>query len=147
MLKVMSTFVKLNFSVENIHWSPSEGWFVMPQCKRESFPSLLAMQVHSTVCHGSGTGLLMNLVASVKNKNNKDPAVFLLSLQRQSPLRIIKYLIDCCVWPEHFFSRGALMTLPPTVTLWYREVFHVLPQERIIAVSFLKLWKPVCRDP
>ena len=39
--------------------------------------------------------------------------------------------------------------MPPTATLWYREIFRVLPHERISAVlkgnerSFTEMWCPL----
>lgn len=81
----------------------------------------------------------------------KDPCVFLVGL----PSRVFQLSASRYTLLEKllFIARKCILhnwikESPPTVTLWYREIFNTLPHERLQALTkgrdgkFLKIWSP-----
>lgn len=86
-----------------------------------------------------------------KIKIKKDPGVFLLGLpSRALHLTALHYklLEKLLLVARKCILQNWIKTLPPSVTLWYREIFNILPHERIQAgvkgrdELFLKVWTP-----
>lgn len=75
------------------------------------------------------------LEESHRSRTERDPALF--------PLGLVSFLARKCILLEW------MKETPPTVTLCYREIFGLLPHERMSAAltddvePFLKIWKPV----
>uniref|UniRef100_A0A3P9KDT4 Reverse transcriptase domain-containing protein n=1 Tax=Oryzias latipes TaxID=8090 RepID=A0A3P9KDT4_ORYLA len=86
-----------------------------------------------------------------KLKIKKDPGVFLLGLpsrKLQIPTAHYKLLEKLLLIARKCILIHWIKESPPTVTLWYREVFSTLPHERLHAVMegreemFLTTWSP-----
>uniref|UniRef100_A0A8P4KRJ8 Reverse transcriptase domain-containing protein n=1 Tax=Dicentrarchus labrax TaxID=13489 RepID=A0A8P4KRJ8_DICLA len=96
--------------------------------------------------------LISKVVSGIfKVKIEKDPGVFLLGL----PSRDLHLTASHCKLFEKLLLvarkcilKNWIKVFPPSVTLWYREVFNILPHERLQAVVkgkdelFLKIWTP-----
>lgn len=90
-----------------------------------------------------------------KNKIKKDPGVFLLGLpSRELHLstthdKLFEKLL-LAAWK--CVLQNWVQPLPPSITLWYKELFSILPHERLeVAVKskdhlFLTIWTPVLND-
>jgi len=84
-------------------------------------------------------------------KIKKDPGVFFLGLpSRDLHLTALHYKLfeKLLLVARKCILQNWIKTLPPRVTLWYREIFNILPHERLHAVVngkdelFLKVWTP-----
>ncbi|XDV45285.1 hypothetical protein PO909_013405 [Leuciscus waleckii] len=86
-----------------------------------------------------------------KMEIKKDPGVFLLGLpSRDLHLNALhhKLLDKLLLIARKCILQNWIKTSPPSITLWYREIFNILPHERLHAVVkgkdklFLKVWSP-----
>lgn len=96
--------------------------------------------------------LISKVVSGIfKIKIKKGRGVFLLGLPSRdlhltaSHYKLFKKLL---LVARKCILQNWIKTLPPCVTLWYKEIFNILPHERLQAVVkgkdelFLKVWTP-----
>lgn len=87
-----------------------------------------------------------------KTTIRKDPGLLILGLPSKElalPHNHYKLLDKLLLLARKCILLKWVKDTPPSVTIWYREIFSVLPHERISAVLrgneglFLKIWNPV----
>ena len=81
----------------------------------------------------------------------KDPGVFLLGLPSRElhlPVSYYKLLDKLLLIARKCILHNWIKDVPPSATIWYREIFSNLPHERLQAVLkgkeefFVKIWSP-----
>lgn len=92
------------------------------------------------------------LSAIFQVKVKRDPGLFILGLPSKEvtlPYLHFKLCDKLLLLAIKCILINWIKNKPPTATLWYREIFRVLPHERISAVlkgdemSFNKMWTPL----